>query len=333
MTKKKKIILLVVSLVFTLLLSAVLIYYTGANYPEYNNIMQSEFKIPGLNENFVPQGLAYDSNNSNYFVSGYMSDSSSSRIYYISNNDKTAKYVTLLVDGKPFKGHMGGIAVNSNYIWVASDGNAYRINKTTLLNAEANSEIRIMDYFKTGNGADSITIYNNKLYVGEFYKKNKYETPVNHHIKINENETNRAIAYCYEISSTRDYGVLSTTPSYGISLPDQAQGFDFTSDGKLVVSSSYSLPDSRIRIYNNVLKDENKIEIDLFNKKFKVYTLSSENLEHTITAPCMSEEVVCMNNKVYILYESACNKWKLFTRTRIDSVHSIDLSLLETSGD
>ena len=50
-----------------------------------------------------------------------------------------------------------------------------------------------------------------------------------------------------------------------------------------------------------------------------------ENLIKKIEAPAMSEGIDIVDNKVYILYESACNKYKFFNRTRINHVNSIVL--------
>ena len=331
MTKKKKITLIVVGLVFLTLVAAVLIYYFGATHPYYNSIKKAEFQIPGLNEKFVPQGFDYDESSSNYFITGYMANENPGRIYFLhEDTPHEYKYVTITIDGEDHVGHMGGVAIGTNYVWVASDKLVYRLNKSDILNAENKAEIEVVDYFTPGNGADSITIYDNKLWVGEFYMKEKYETPVAHHLEVEDGETNRAIAYCYEIDETKEFGIDSLTPIAGLSLPNKAQGFDFTQDGKVIVSTSYSIPDSHILVYENALIDDNKVNVELDNETtIPVYKLSSSKLTMDIEAPSMSEEVVVKDERVYILFESACSKYKFVNRTRVDNVQSITLETKE----
>ena len=262
MSKKKKISLIVLGLVFVTIVSAVLIYYFGARHPYYNSIKKEEFKIPGLNEKFVPQGFDFDEFSSNYFITGYMANETPGRMY-ISNQatPNEFKYVTLTVEGVDHLGHMGGVAVGTNYVWVSSDKAVYRLNKADVLSADNQEKVEVVDSFVPGNGADSITIHNDKLWVGEFYMKSKYETPTNHHIEVALGETNRAVAYCYEIDESKPCGIKENKPTAGLSLPDKVQGFDFTDDGKLILSISYSISNSKILVYEDVFSNDNIVTL------------------------------------------------------------------------
>ncbi len=326
MTKKKKIALIIAVSFLALLSAAVLIYYYGERHTQYFKLIKEEFDIPGLNDSFVPQGFEFDEISETYFISGYMSDNSPSRIYYLKDTSSEPSYITLLVDGEDHMGHLGGVASNGEFVWVSSDGYVYRLSKDSIINANNSDKIEVVDYFKSGNGADSITVFNDKLWVGEFYIAEKYETKTEHHINVSETEINRAVAYVYSINNSNEFGIESTTPEFGVSLPDKAQGFDFTEDGKVIVSTSYSIPKSHIYIYDNPLNNENSVEINIDNNQLTVYILSSKNLIKDIKAPSMSEEVVCIEDKILILYESDCSKWRFVNRTRIDKVHSFNLN-------
>jgi hypothetical protein len=308
------------------LTSSVVIYYFGATFPEYSKISKAEFNIPGLNDGFVPQGLNYNENSRTYFISGYMADNSASRIYILEEDKDTAsKYITLTFENKDVICHFGGVAANDEHVWVSGDGYVYRIEKSSILNANNGDKIAAIDQFRPENGADFITIHNNHLLVGEFYLKDKYDTPPSHHIEVNNGETNKALAYAFELNSSSPYGIESTVPVYGLSLPDKSQGFTFTNDGKVVVSTSFSIPKSHILTYENVFNSDNAIIITINNQELPVYKLSSTNLVKDITAPTMSEEIIFKDNRVYILYESACSKYKLINRTRLTKVYSINI--------
>ena len=333
MTKKSKIILGVVSTLLILLITAISLFYFAQSHPQFESISRTEFAIPGLNTKFVPQGFAYDTSSSNYLVSGYMSDGSASRIYFFNEDKATdAKYITITINNENHNGHMGGIAVYNSYIYIASDGYVYRLNKSDITTAENGAEVSVKDYFKTENGADCLSIYNSKLYVGEFYKAKKFETPTGHHIEVKKGETNKALTFVYDLDTSSKYGVKSTTPVYGISMPNQVQGFEFTSDNHLIVSTSFSVSNSHILVYKNPLNDNNRI-YHAVNEELSipVYTLSSSNLLKDLEIPSMSEEIIIKDKKLYIMFESACKKWKMINRTRIKNVHSIELEkLLET---
>ena len=330
MTNKSKIIIGITSTLLIALIAAVSIFYFAQTHPIFESISAKEFAIPGLNTKFVPQGLTYDSNSSNYFITGYMSDNSDSRIYIVNeSNLEDAKYVTITYENKSPKGHMGGIAIYNSYVYIASDGYVYRLMKDNLTSASNGAEISVIDCFKTNNGADNIVVYNSKLYVGEFYLKNKYNTPSTHHIEVANGETNKALTFVYELNTSNNYGVKSTTPVYGISMPDKVQGFAFNSDGKIILSTSYSIDNSHILVYDNPIDDNKAIYHNIAeNTSIPIYPLSSENLLNNLEIPSMSEEIIVKDSKVYILFESACKKWKMINRTRMKNVYSIEVSKL-----
>ena len=94
-SKKTKTLVLLGS-VLTLLFVTLMIYYFGATYPEFQKLSQKEFKIPGLETSFVPQGIEYDQTNDKFIVCGYMNNGSASRFYVIDGQTgETEKYFTL----------------------------------------------------------------------------------------------------------------------------------------------------------------------------------------------------------------------------------------------
>ena len=320
--KKKK--LIIIPLIFALIASAVIFYYFGASYPVYNTTMNVEFAIPGLNDNFVPQGFCYDQTTDTYLISGYMADKTPSRIYRVRNGVSSEQDYITFKDGENFhKGHVGGITVYGDNVWIASGGKVYRVNKTTLLNAGNGESVLTIDKFDPQNNSSFITAKNGYLLVGEFYKNGDYETDQSHYLEIDQNTTNKALAFCFEIDESCEFGISSTTPIMALSLPNQVQGIDFTIDGKVITSSSYSIPDSHISIYDNVFTNENMTQMTVHGNTLPVYVLSKNNLSKDISAPAMSEEIVVKDGRIYILYESACCKYRLVNRTRTTNVQSI----------
>ena len=325
MKTRTKVGLIIMACIIAMLGVAVYIYYFAASYPAFNAIAVKDFKIPGLETKFVPQGIDYDQTSNKFLVSGYMSNGSASRFYIINNETKqTEKYFTLTNKGEDYKGHASGVAISGDYAWVASEGYIYRFNFSKALNLNNGDKLNIIDSFETGNGADFILTYNNKLIVGEFHNGKKFVANENHKIETNSG-TNYALAYVYNINHDISCGISSTTPTAGISLPNKAQGMNFTKEGKIIISTSYSIPDSKLLIYENILTSEPTKNITINESSVPVYVLDSENKVSTLTAPAMSEELVLVNDKVYLLFESNCAKYRFFNRTRLSHVYALDI--------
>lgn len=59
-----------------------------------------------------------------------------------------------------------------------------------------------------------------------------------------------------------------------------------------------------------------------------VWHLDSTNLEHSITAPPMSEGIAVVGDKLAVLYESGADKYRRTARLPQDRIHLLDLDLL-----
>lgn len=325
MKKSLKIISICLVVLFSVLFSTVMIYYFGAVYPSFTKIATKEFEIPGLDTKFVPQGITFDSSNKQFLISGYMSDNSPSRIYVVNTQNDNCKYVTLKQESQDYKLHAGGIAVYENYVFVSGDKTLVRFKLEDLISCNNSDAINIVDKLETGNGCDFLEIYNNQLIVGEFYKKDKYETNTNHHIKTSTDKTNYALAYIYDLNAFNTYGLNSEIPVKALSLPNQVQGMTFTKNGNIFLSTSYSIPASKLYTFKNVLNEETTLTVSIKNNNIPLYILDDNNLLSTIKAPAMSEEAVKVEDKIYLLFESNCKKYRMVNRTRLSYVYSLDI--------
>ena len=327
---KRKGKMIVVFSVLGVFVLTLLIYYFGAFYPRFNaHAKEKEFVIPGLDETFVPQGMEYYASDDVFFVSGYMSDGSPSRIYVVDAKTGTVqKYVTLKAGLENYVEHAGGVATDGTKFWIVGDKKLNTIDYADLKNAQNGDSVQIKSIIRTGNGCDFVYIYNNQLIVGEFYRDDVYETPEEHHIEVSDEEETEALGYIYDINHAMPSGT-SEGPKAVISFPDQAQGMVITKnkEGKecVVISTSYSIPSSKIKIYSNPLSEESVKKITIGGKEIPLYELNSKNLVDVFKAPAMSEEMAVKDGKVFILFESACKKYKLVNRTRTKNVFSIEI--------
>lgn len=310
---KKKLIIIITSIILGISIF-IGIWFLGDNYSEFYNISNKEYKIPGLDEKFRPQGLCHYDNI--VLLSGYMTDSTSSRIYVINKDTKEIiKYFILGYDGKDYIDHAGGIETDGYNVFIASSGFIYNFLYEDIDKVKNKEKIHLKSKKKINNGADFLEIYNDELYVGEFYRKGNYETPSNH--RINDNT---AVTYVFKIDKNKDVGI-DDEPVKAISTIGLVQGM-VINDDNITLSTSYGLADSNIYFYKNILNETSE-KIKYNDKDIPLYILDNSKLIKSIKSPCMSEEIELIDGRIHILYESAADLYKIFTREKLYNVYSI----------
>ena len=291
----------------------------------YYNASDALFKIPDIDNGYVPQGMHYewvvDENTAYYVLSGYMSNDKPSPLYLLDMYGQLKTGVTLTVEDEngefvDYYGHCGGVAVYKNWVYVTGDCKLIVYDFKELCNAESGAKLKPLgsislkksdtDYVKTS----FVTVYENKLITGEFYRENGNNTLESHAVKTKAGEVNHALAVEYSLNQSsykKNFG-LASSPSKVYSLPDKVQGIALTDD-EMYLSTSYHLAFSNIFQYqrNDIVKGDN--EVTVFGEKFSVYELNSQNVTKTYKIAPMSEEIAIVNSKLVVNCESACNKY------------------------
>lgn len=346
-----KITISVIASLLALILIFLGVYFLWPWNKSFFDNSTKEFPIPGLDTKFCPQGMTRIDDANKYLISGYMTDGSPSRFYLIDGDTNSIiKYVTLNVDGKEFDGHVGGVTYYGSTIWTVSKvekkGYCFRFLLSELNSAEPGGEIaidRATDVFETYNNADFVFTTNISmntstggqeitpyLWVGEFYRAKNYETASEHHLTTRSGETNTGVVYGFPINESYNYGIGKTFPQKAISVRGLCQGIAVTSDGKFVMSTSWGLSDSNIYLYDKVLRDApHNPDYKVGLTSVPLWYLDNQALISTTNAPAMSEELFVKNNRAYILFESACKKYRIFNRKRLENVYSVPLTYLE----
>lgn len=329
MSKGWKIAISIISSFLGLIIIFLGVYYLWPWNKDFFDKAKVEFKIPGLDTKFTPQGMTTIDGTDKFIICGYMTDGTASRFYVI-NDGKVEKYFTLTQAGEDYKGHAGGLTSYGNTLWVAGDKNCYRFSLSDVNSCENGGKVIILDSFQTNNGADFVYNSDGFLWVGEFYKKDKYETDESHKIKTPSGEINSAIVFGYEIDQSKGYGLVNQAPlpSKALSIRGLCQGIAVTQDGKFVLSTSYSVADSHLYYYENVLAKEKDSTISIGIHEVDLWYLDNNSLIKEITIPSMSEEIVIKNNTLYILFESGAKKYKVFNRKQLSNVYSIPVDSL-----
>lgn len=278
-----------------------------AKYTEFNSKFKPQYTIPGLNDGFVPQGIAYDYDDDYIIISGYDENGRESKIIVI--DAKTGKLVKC-VSTKNYNGHAGGVVYKDGKIFITSDKGIYKISKKELMAAENGDSISCKRYKNVTTQGSYATSDNDTFYTGQFTGKTKLD---------NGKTINNPLCEAYSIEN----GKISGKPKYYIATPQQVQGMVVKENGDIVFTTSYGNGvESKIYTYGNIF-DSKPIG---YKDNIPVYAVSDKNLKDVTTAPPMIEGACSDGEKIYTIFESGANKYKNKSKSKdpTDAIYVYD---------
>lgn len=272
-------------------------------YFDYFSHAKGEFIIPGLDTPFVPQGFDYIPGQGQYLISGYMNDGTASRVYVRESDGDL--YSTLLQqsDGRDYTGHAGGICHNGEYVYIAGASGVDVFLLNDVLSGQTAQQLGTVS---TGYEMAYCGFYNGYLLAGNFYYPGTYETPANHRIVTPAGDSNTGLMTVFAMDATAPLGI-NPAPVAAFSTPGRVQGFCFTEDNTIVLSTSYGLHSSTLQFYS--VDTSRRSTLEVCGKQVPVYYLDSANQSNLVRLPPMAEELVHRNGRIYVLCESASNKF------------------------
>lgn len=336
-------LLIGITVFLAIILAAVLGFklydYIGA-YEFYKN-SEAVFKTPGVKDsNFVPQGMTYIPEKDTFLFTGYMGkpilgklgDDVASRVYVRNANGNVSFTRLLNEDGSPYTDHTGGIEYFGDYVYVTGeDSHGLDVfSAADILSGK--SETKMIGTVKTYNSPAHCYVYEFEgqkyIMAGSYHKDNTvYLTPEHERITTPSGEKNTSVMTVFKLDDSAELGVLPE-PVAIISARHMIQGICITPDGQLVISSSWGLAKSTLLFYDleKVQVEENynykgviaygdleditsEKTFESFDFTVPCYFVDDSCLVDTVTAPPMSEELVCLDGKIIVFCESACNKY------------------------
>ena len=289
-------------------------------YATFFNNFKSSFVIPGLYEGIIPQGICYDEINDDFLITGYFEDAVlPSMIMRIDNKSGELKSYHALKDteGRDFFGHVGGIAVSQNTIYIVNSGECYTLPLTYLDNSEKGS-LQFKGKFKVNTKGSFACIHNNVLWIGDFLESdNEERKKISNITTLSSGETFYAYCEGYILQdglpsvdkiNKNSNGYI---PDYLIAIPEQVQGLAFTKTDKLIFSTSYGRKNnSKLLIFDDILMSEKVGTKEIDGKPVDLYACSNSMLVSTIEAPPMSEGLSETPDGLYLLFESGASKYR-----------------------
>ena len=313
----KKVLLTVGYAVSALIAAAVLLWFgVTVRYFDFFANAGSEFLIPGLSSNWVPQGFDYMEEQDIYLMCGYMSDGTASRIY-VRRGAGDESYVNLTYpDGTAYTKHAGGICHHGEFVYIAGDDGVDVFRLSDVLNR---TEAKKIGKIPVGYELAYCSFYDGYLLAGNFYYEGDYETPLSHRLNTPAGDENKALITVFKADDQAQFGI-DPVPVGAVSTPGKVQGICFTDRDEVVLSTSYSLGSSRLERHR--IDTTRRANIQTAGAEVPLIYLDSSTLVDRVTAPPMAEELVYKDGRVMILFESACNAYMFGKLTRGYQVYS-----------
>ncbi len=266
---------------------------------------RGEFDAPFAN-GFVAQGLDYIESTDTFLTCGYSAKKGQpSMVYNIDRKGNRTLTKLLKADGSNYTGHTGGIAHYGDYAYITGADGCDVFNLADF--TDKKPEARAIGCIKSPEGHDPafVTVHEDKLYEGTFYRSGNYETPDNERITTPCGDNNTALIYVYQLGDNENFGV-SQKPIAAYSVRGLVQGMTFTGN-QIVLSCSWGLSSSHLYFYDISAIPEGQLTLDGENIPLKY--LDGSCLTRTVTAPPMSEEIVYLDGRIFIMTESASDKY------------------------
>ena len=278
--------------------------------------------IPGLQQGAVPQGLSYSKKYNLIFISSYFGKHIPSVVSVIdkSNNTSIGTFALKESVNSFHYGHVGGLTVNDNFVWVSSNGKLYKYKISDITNNTPSRALVPISATETETKASFVTYYQKILFVGEFAYGSKYKTKNSHHIENRNGVKHYAWVCGYSVNKERN-GL-----KYILSIRQKVQGICIT-DKYIFLSISYGRRNrSIIEIYKNPLQEQPHRTVTLENGlKAPLWYLDGKNIIREIDFPPMSEGITIIDGKLAVLPESGAEKYQNGGLGPLDHIILIDL--------
>ncbi len=277
---------------------------------------------PGLQQDAVPQGLSYSKKYNLIFISFYFDKHIPSVVSVIdrSNNTTIGTFALKESLNSFHYGHVGGITVNDDFVWVSSNGKLYKYKISDITNNTSSRVLEPISATETKTKASFMTYYQKVLFVGEFAYGSKYKTKNSHHIENRDGLKHYAWVCGYNVNKDKN-GL-----KYILSIRQKVQGICIT-DKTIFLSISYGRRNrSIIEIYKNPLQEQPHRTVTLENVlKAPLWYLDGKNIIRKIDFPPMSGGITMIEGKLAVLPESGVEQYQRGGLGPLDHVVLIDL--------
>jgi len=283
------------------------------NYGFFDCAADTGIVIPGLRQNFIPQGIAFWNKRNWLLISGYFMPASGSSAAAVLAVDlcsgKLAGEYTL-VDGlgREYGGHFSGIAVTDTDLYVTGSYCLYRVPLMELLRAGKQGALSVAQELPVSAAPSSCNYSDGILWLCEHYQPRTFPLKGDHVSVCNDGNTHHAWMVGYKITHK---GTLK--PYCVFSVPDRIQGITVLADGSILLSQSYGRRNpSRLLVCRDPRQNTPDVYVDLEGHTVPLWYLDSANGMQSVCAPPMAEGCCAVEDRVYLIFESGAYYYRAY---------------------
>ena len=304
-------------------------------YPRFSEMAQEAFVVPGLRQGLIPQGMDAWEERDAMLISAYSANAGDPSVLLavqVSTGRLIGEYTLKNADGSYYTGHAGGVAVTGKNVFISEGETLYRIPLTEL---KRSGEVTFAEAISVPVRASFCNYSGGILWVGDFYYGTTYPTDDFRHMVNRDGQTYYAWAVGYELEDTtreiREDAMVKdsfATPGCILSIADRIQGLVCAENmDAIILSQSYGRKNnSTLYVYRNPMQETPHQWVTLNGVSVPVWFLDGDLLTEKITNLPMSEGVAYMKNKLYVLYESGAEKYRVDGKLPTDRVWTVDLA-------
>ena len=316
-----------------------------SSYKKFEACSTAEFIVPGLEQSIVPQGMDYWAEMGWMLISGYCSDETKnggrgSALFAVDmeSGKMVGEYYLKNMDGTYHQSHAGGVAVTKKNVFIANGGKLYRIPLTELL--KQCGDITIAEEIAVPVRASLANCSGGILWVGDFQYGSTYPTQEFQKMKNRQGTWYYAWMVGYVLDETTENdlkpavmaeveGQNYAIPDYILSMTERIQGMTYLPEvGQIVLSQSYGRTNaSTLYFYEDPLGQEPHTMFEFSGFQIPVWFLDKKLPVKEMPAIPMSEGIANVNGKLYVLFESGAEKYRLGGgKQPTDMVYAVDIT-------
>lgn len=294
-------------------------YKEEADFADFLSKAEPGLVIPGLAENLIPQGMDQCDETGILYISGYYTtDGKSSAILAVdtATGELTAEYILLNAGGTPFDGHVGGVAVSEDTLYVSGQkqNGLYTICAIPLkdLPAEGSHEVKLEQTIPVPVSPSFLSCSHGYLWVGNFYHPGA-DYPLSDGMKYTTASADGEDYGCYIMGYDLSKGSLSVAdgddyaqPDVVLVGPNKIQGVVAGEDDTVTLSQSYGRKNNASLLrYSLALGETLDTMLTVQGRDVPGYILDSKRLKESVTAMPMTEALAdAKDGGIYVLFES-----------------------------
>ena len=266
-------------------------------------VKEKEIVVPALNQNFIPQGIAFWSAQNWLIISGYFKpvcNGVKSALLAVNATSGQFEGIYTLVDqyGERIEGHFSGVAITDRDLYLSHGTSLLQVPLNSIKMGGATDSLPVIQSHETGIDIGSCNYSDGILWICEHYNSKKNP-------QIEAAGSGLMIGYCVS-----DSGLL--TPYCIYRVPEKVQGITITKDGQLVFSISYGRANpSVILVYKDLRLNTPDGYGMVGDVEVPVWNIGENCAELILSAPPMSEGCCAVGESVYLIYESAANYYRV----------------------